>query len=64
MSGGGTERRCGWCKDRWGDSWQIIPRALTDALSDPDPTAAKRVFELMMTMQKIDVAAIESARRG
>ena len=61
---GGQESACGWCKDKWGFSWQITPRALTEALADPDRAAAKRAFESMMTMQKIDVATIESARRG
>lgn len=64
VGNGGQESACGWCKDRWGVSWQITPRALTDGMADPDPAAAKRVFEAMMTMQKIDVAAIEQARRG
>lgn len=64
VSAGGVESQCGWCKDRWGFSWQITPRALNDAMSDPDPAAAKRVFEAMMTMRKIDVATIEAARRG
>ena len=62
--GGGQESECGWCKDRWGLSWQITPRALTDAITDPDPAAAKRAFEAMMEMKKIDVAAIEAACRG
>lgn len=61
---GGQSSECGWCKDRWGVSWQITPRALTAALADPDRAAAKRAFEAMMTMQKIDIAAIEAARRG
>lgn len=61
---GGQSSECGWCKDRWGVSWQITPRALTTALADPDRAAAKRAFEAMMTMQKIDIAAIEAARRG
>jgi predicted 3-demethylubiquinone-9 3-methyltransferase (glyoxalase superfamily) len=61
---GGQESACGWCKDKWGLSWQITPRALTDAMADPDPAVAKRVFEAMMTMKKIDIAAIEAARRG
>ena len=56
--------QCGWCKDRWGFSWQITPRVLTEAMSDPDPAVAKRVFEAMMTMGKIEVAKIEAARRG
>ena len=61
---GGQESACGWCKDRWGVSWQITPRALTDAMADPDRAAAKRVFDAMMTMGKIDIAAIEQARTG
>jgi len=61
---GGQESQCGWCKDKWGISWQITPRVLMDALSDRDPAAAKRAFEAMMPMQKIDIAAIEAARRG
>ena len=64
VGNGGQESACGWCKDKWGLSWQITPRVLTDALFDPDRAAAKRVFERNMTMQKIDVAAIEAARRG
>lgn len=64
VDNGGVESACGWCKDRWGLSWQITPRALSDGMADPDPAAAKRVFEAMMTMGKIDVAAIERARRG
>jgi len=64
LNNGGTESACGWCKDRWGLSWQITPRALLEALSDPDPAAAKRAFAAMMQMQKIDIAAIEAARRG
>ena len=64
VGNGGQESECGWCKDRWGLSWQITPRALTDAFADPDRAAAKRAFEAMMTMQKIDVAAIEAAVRG
>ena len=64
VNNGGQESECGWCKDRWGLSWQITPRALTDGIADPDPAVAKRVFDAMMTMKKIDVAAIEAARRG
>jgi predicted 3-demethylubiquinone-9 3-methyltransferase (glyoxalase superfamily) len=60
----GQASACGWCKDKWGLSWQITPRALTDGMSDPDPAVNKRVFDAMMTMTKIDVAAIEAARRG
>jgi len=64
VGNGGQESMCGWCKDRWGLSWQITPRALSDAMSDPDPAAVQRVFNAMMEMGKIDVAAIEAARRG
>jgi predicted 3-demethylubiquinone-9 3-methyltransferase (glyoxalase superfamily) len=64
VQNGGQESQCGWCKDRWGVSWQITPRALIAALSDRDPAAAKRAFEAMMPMRKIDIAAIEAARRG
>jgi 2-polyprenyl-6-hydroxyphenyl methylase/3-demethylubiquinone-9 3-methyltransferase len=64
VGNGGQESACGWCKDRWGLSWQITPRALTDAFTDPDRAAAKRAFDAMMTMRKIDIAAIERARRG
>jgi len=64
VGNGGSENACGWCKDRWGFSWQITPRQLLDGMVDPDRTAAKRVFEAMMTMRKIDVARIEAARQG
>ena len=64
MDNGGQESACGWCKDKWGLSWQITPRALTAAIADPDRAAAKRAFEAMMQMKKIDIAAIEAARRG
>jgi len=64
VGNGGQESACGWCKDRWGLSWQITPRALTAAYTDPDRTAAKRAFDAMMTMRKIDIATIEAARRG
>ena len=64
VGNGGAESQCGWCKDRWGFSWQFTPRQLNEGMSDPDPKVAKRVFEAMMTMQKIDVAKIEAARRG
>jgi 2-polyprenyl-6-hydroxyphenyl methylase/3-demethylubiquinone-9 3-methyltransferase len=64
VGNGGQESACGWCKDKWGVSWQITPVALTRAITDPDPAAAKRAFDAMMTMGKIDVAAIEAARRG
>jgi len=64
VSHGGQESACGWCKDKWGLSWQITPRALMEAITDPDAQAAKRAFDAMMTMGKIDIAAIEAARRG
>lgn len=64
VGNGGEESACGWCKDRWGLSWQITPRALTQGIADPDRAAAWRVFDAMMTMRKIDIAAIEAARRG
>jgi len=64
VGNGGAESACGWCKDRWGFSWQITPRALLEAMSDPDRTAAKRSMEAMMTMRKIDIATIEAARAG
>ena len=64
VGNGGQESACGWCKDGWGLSWQITPIALTKAVTDPDPKAAKRAFDAMMTMRKIDIATIEAARRG
>jgi 2-polyprenyl-6-hydroxyphenyl methylase/3-demethylubiquinone-9 3-methyltransferase len=64
VGNGGQESACGWCKDRWGVSWQITPRALTEAIADPDRAAARRAFDAMMTMRKIDIARIEAARRG
>jgi 2-polyprenyl-6-hydroxyphenyl methylase/3-demethylubiquinone-9 3-methyltransferase len=64
VGNGGAESACGWCKDRWGLNWQITPRVLTDAIANPDKAVAKRAFEAMMTMRKIDVAAIEQAVRG
>ena len=63
VDNGGEESQCGWCKDRWGVSWQITPRTLTDAMADGG-LEAKRAFEAMMKMKKIDVAGIEAARRG
>jgi predicted 3-demethylubiquinone-9 3-methyltransferase (glyoxalase superfamily) len=63
VNNGGKESACGWCKDRWGLNWQITPRALTDAMS-AGGDEAKRAFEAMMTMKKIDIATIEKARRG
>ena len=61
---GGQESACGWCKDQWGFSWQITPRVLLEANNSPDTAAAKRAFEAMMTMKKIDVAKIEAALKG
>ena len=63
VGNGGEESQCGWCKDRWGLSWQITPRALSEAMA-AGGDEAKRAFEAMMSMTKIDVAAIEAARRG
>jgi predicted 3-demethylubiquinone-9 3-methyltransferase (glyoxalase superfamily) len=64
VAGGGQESVCGWCKDKFGLSWQIVPRALTAAMNDPDTAAAKRAMDAMMTMKKIDIATIEAARAG
>jgi 2-polyprenyl-6-hydroxyphenyl methylase/3-demethylubiquinone-9 3-methyltransferase len=64
VGNGGKESECGWCKDKWGVSWQITPVVLTKAISNPDPAIAKRAFTAMMQMKKIDVAAIEAACRG
>jgi predicted 3-demethylubiquinone-9 3-methyltransferase (glyoxalase superfamily) len=61
VGNGGQESECGWCKDRWGFSWQISPRILLDLLTDPDPGRSRRGFEAMMTMKKIDIAKIEAA---
>ena len=64
VGNGGQESACGWCRDRWGFSWQITPRALLEAMSDPDTAAGTRAMEAMMTMRKIDIATIERARAG
>ena len=64
VGNGGQESDCGWCKDRWGLSWQITPRVLGEAINSPDPAVAGRAFDAMMRMRKIDVAAIEAAVRG
>ena len=64
VGNGGQESQCGWCKDKFGVSWQITPRALLNAMADPDRAAAKRTMEAMMGMRKIDIAAIERARAG
>jgi len=64
VSNGGEESQCSWCKDRFGLSWQIVPRTLMAGMSDPDTAVAGRVMQAMMGMKKIDIAAIEAARRG
>jgi predicted 3-demethylubiquinone-9 3-methyltransferase (glyoxalase superfamily) len=64
IGNGGSESACGWCKDRWGFSWQIVPRVLIAAMQDSDRAAAKRAMEAMMTMRRIDIAKIEAARAG
>lgn len=64
VGNGGQGSDCGWCKDKWGLSWQITPSVLIEAFTGSDRAAAKRVFEAMLRMQKIDVATIEAARRG
>jgi predicted 3-demethylubiquinone-9 3-methyltransferase (glyoxalase superfamily) len=64
VSSGGEESACGWCKDKWGVSWQITPVVLMKAITNSDPAVAKRAFEAMMQMKKIDIAAIEAACRG
>lgn len=64
VANGGAESQCGWCKDRWGLSWQITPRALLEAITASDRAAAQRAFAAMMGMTKIDIAAIEAARQG
>ena len=64
VGNGGQENACGWCKDKWGVSWQISPRVLIDAITSSDGAAAKRAFEAMMEMTKIDIAKIEAAFRG
>ena len=64
IGNGGQESECGWCKDKWGLSWQITPLALTEAITGSDPAAAKRAFDAMLTMRKIDIATIEAARLG
>ena len=64
VGNGGQESMCGWCKDKWGVSWQITPRMLARNMDNPDKAAAKRVFEAMMTMKKIDIATLEAAAAG
>ena len=64
VNNNGQESECGWCKDKWGVSWQIIPMALLEASYSPDPVVAKRAFDAMLKMKKIDVAIIQAAIRG
>lgn len=64
VGNGGQESQCGWCKDRWGLSWQITPRVLSEAMMSDEPGVAERAFAAMMPMQKIDVATIERAIAG
>ena len=64
VKNGGEESACGWCRDKWGFSWQITPRALLAAVNSPDKAAAKRAMDAMMTMKKIDIAAIQRAAAG
>jgi 2-polyprenyl-6-hydroxyphenyl methylase/3-demethylubiquinone-9 3-methyltransferase len=64
VGNGGQESQCGWCKDKWGLSWQITPAVLTDGMTDKDPAVRKRVFTAMMAMKKIDIAQIDAARKG
>jgi len=64
VDNGGQESACGWCKDKWGVSWQITPRVLIEAISSPDKSAARRAFEAMMKMRKLDIAEIEAAMEG
>lgn len=64
VGNGGAGSACGWCKDRWGVNWQITPRALMNAIAHPDPVVAKRAFEAMMSMRKIDIARISAAIRS
>lgn len=64
VGNGGQESECSWCKDKWGFSWQIVPRVLMAGINNPDKAVAKRTFDAMMTMKKIDVAKIEAAIKG
>ena len=64
VQNGGQESACGWCKDKWGYSWQITPKILLDLTTDADPAKAKRAFDAMLKMQKIDIAKIEAAYKG
>jgi predicted 3-demethylubiquinone-9 3-methyltransferase (glyoxalase superfamily) len=64
LSAGGEEGPCGWLKDRFGLSWQIVPTRLTELLSDPDPDRAQRVMAAMLQMKKIEVPELEAAAEG
>jgi len=64
VGNGGAESQCGWCKDKWGYSWQISPRVLMESMDNPDRAAARRATEAMFQMKKIDIAKIEAALRG
>ncbi len=64
IAGGGSESQCGWCKDRFGLSWQVFPRRLGELLASPDRAAAERTMQAMLQMQKLDVALLEAAARG
>lgn len=64
VSNGGQESVCGWCKDRFGLSWQITPKRLTDLMADGNPAKSKAAFDAMMTMRKIDIAALDAAVEG
>lgn len=64
IANGGSQGQCGWLKDRWGMSWQITPRRLIELIGDADPDVARRTSQAMLTMQRIDIAAIEAAARG
>jgi predicted 3-demethylubiquinone-9 3-methyltransferase (glyoxalase superfamily) len=61
---GGAAEQCGWLKDRYGLSWQIVPTVLDDMIADPDPVKAKRASDAMMKMVKIDIAALQAAHAG
>jgi predicted 3-demethylubiquinone-9 3-methyltransferase (glyoxalase superfamily) len=64
LSDGGKVEQCGWLRDRWGLSWQIVPKRLGELMSDPDSAKARRVTEAMLQMVKLDIAGLEAAARG
>jgi predicted 3-demethylubiquinone-9 3-methyltransferase (glyoxalase superfamily) len=64
LTDGGEESQCGWCKDRYGLSWQVVPTGMEEVFANPDPEAAKRAMEAMLKMQKLDIAALRSAAEG